>query len=767
MRDQPAAAPSHSRPLAQVSAKGHPRLWVRRSDLAELRRRASDKNPLYRALRELAAEARGEMKKGLVPRKDSGGTTWVQYPTENYAELMAFMSLIAPEKERAGYARSARELLMYAIDRAAKPPADDKPFRDPDFATDDRSRWWGEAWALTVDWIYDALSARDKKTIRRVFLRWVAANRRAKITTDNHPEPRGRLNDKALISDRERVRWSSNNYYAAHTRNIGLMALALDEKDDPKSKLRSALNEAIGAWLYVTDDMLRNDARGGLTAEGSEYAPQTVSYIGELMLALYTAGEAKPRKWGRQVAWDKHPFWKDMVHIYPHTLSPKPGKHAWRGAMYLPAWYGDGQKYGEMGNVDLLGPLGYYDALTGAKKQLEAIRWMVLHLPVGGADGLFDRIERAGTPRSAILHFLLYEPGRPKPRDPRPDYPLAAYAPGLGHIYARTDWSPQASWFHYTLGWITVDHQHADGNNFGLYRKGEWLTKERTGYGHDSFATSDNHNTLTIENDRPRHHDEGDYRTAAWKAGSQWVYVNDGAGEITAHSLATRYVYAAGDATKLYNSRYEKATAVAHASRAIVWLKPDTIVVLDRARTKKSGRAIRFWLQLPSKPSIDGSRAVAATPKGQKLHIATLLPRAARLTPLPARSDAAKGDPMSFRLRVDVADKPRAVTMLHVLQGTDTDASAASVQLLGSNGGTPYVGARVGDTAVLFPRAPRSRVKSVRYTVPAAVAHHLITGLAPRGRYTVSRANKGESSTIELRRGGKLRADGGGVLYWP
>ena len=37
---------------------------------------------------------------------------------------------------------------MYAINEAAKGPADGEPFRDPDFVVpfSDRLRWWGESW---------------------------------------------------------------------------------------------------------------------------------------------------------------------------------------------------------------------------------------------------------------------------------------------------------------------------------------------------------------------------------------------------------------------------------------------------------------------------------------------------------------------------------------------------------------------------------------------------------------------------------------------
>ena len=52
----------------------------------------------------------------------------------------------------------------------------------------------------------------------------------------------------------------------------------------------------------------------------------------------------------------------------------------------------------------------------------------------------------------------------------------------------------------------------------------------------------------------------------------------------------------------LYNSSFNKATDVQHASRSIVWLKPDYVIIYDRATTATAGRFKHFYLQLPSAP---------------------------------------------------------------------------------------------------------------------------------------------------------------------
>jgi len=138
---------------------------------------------------------------------------------------------------------------------------------------------------------------------------------------------------------------------------------------------------------------------------------------------------------------------------------------------------------------------------------------------------------------------MLFDPAAEAPPDPRPALPLSYFDTGLGHLFARTDWTADASWFTYQLGWSRVDHQHADGNLFQLWRKGEWLTKERSGYG-INIACTDSKNALALENDVPDHN--GDYTGVEYTRGSQWRHVNDGPGKILAQVAADKYVYALG-----------------------------------------------------------------------------------------------------------------------------------------------------------------------------------------------------------------------------
>ncbi len=762
-------------PSGSQATGAHPRLWLTAADLPRLRSWATDSNPLYRdGLALLAARAVQEMDDGRVPGDDCGNVGYEEYPTESYAELFAFLSLVDNDPTaRADYARRARSLLMHVMNEAAKGPASREsvtcngsrqypPFRHPDFATEDRDRirYHGEAFPLVVDWIYPSLSSQDKATIRQVFLRW---SQEVVERGYHHPEPVGLVDDPALLADPQQVRFSSNNYYAAHMRNLGLMALALDPADDPDGALRSYLANALGARLFIFEHLARNDSRGGLLPEGLEYSPQTLGYVTQFLLALHTAGAAYPDS----ASLGSNPFWDDSLTAYLHSLSPATVPHEAGGTQYQPAFYGDGQSYHLPDFISAFAPIGLYDALTGNAARLNAVRWIVTHTAPGGAEQLAERVRNPNDLREAILYFMLFDPSAAPASDPRLTLDTAYLAPGLNRLFSRTDWSADAAWFTYGLSWNSIDHQMADGASFSFYRDGEWLTKGRVGYANiaEGIASSEFYNTIAIENDRPVDRDADDWRIDLWQRGSQWNYVNDGDPTLLAASLQPDFAYAWGDATPLYNASDEAASAVAQAERAVVWLKPDHIVVYDLAATQDAGKFKRWWLQLPQPAQIDGQQATMTTARGQQLFVTTLLPVDARLTavnsdePLIAET-AAADDPMTARLRVDGGDAA-AVAFLHVLQGADAGAGANAVTLVQDQAGTVR-GAAIGERAVLFVRAQAS--SALRYTLPAAVSQQIVTGLAPNTSYSVQRTVGGDSASIVIEPGGDLATDEGGVL---
>jgi hypothetical protein len=559
-------------------------------------------------------------------------------------------------------------------------------------------------------------------------------------------------------------------------RNLGLMAMALDPADDPNNTLHAYLRNATGGWLYMVDYLMRNDARGGLFPEGFEYSPQTLSYVTQFLLALRTAGQDDAATWGPQVVLTGNSFWDDFLAAHLHSLSPAtaltPPDYG-SEPIYQPAWYGDAQNYWAPDLISVFSPLGVYDQITGNVTRLSALRWAQTNTAPGLAAGLTGGRARGFSPNYAvtsILYFLLFDPTAAAPADPRPQQPLSFFAAGLGRFLARTSWSTDATWFTYKLGWTTIDHQHGDGNQFEFYRRGEWLTKELSGYdnGGPAVGSSEYHNTLALQNSQPDR-PIGDYRYEEWQRGTQWFsYFAAGDGVVLARSDAAAYSYILGDATNLYNSVSENVTDISHASRSIVWLKPDQIVVYDRAVSKTAGRFKRFWLNFPNSAIVTGNRTRMVTATGQQLVVDTLLPANATITTAAREalgSDPATGEPMQFRLEVEATGGPASARFLHVLQGVDAGATADAVALVQSTSGNAFAGAVVKNTAVMFPVDVGTTFTGVTYQVPAGTTLHRVTGLVPSAAYDVTLTGTGAVTvTIAPSASGTTRADSGGVL---
>ena len=765
--------------LAHAQEAGHPRLWLTNADLPRLRSWATAANPVFeQGLKPLVARAKSEMDIGAVPGRDCGSTEYEAYPTEMYAELFAFMSLVDNDPvARADYASRARSLLMHIINLAALGPASNDnvvcassqssgypPFRSPRFFTEDsnRARYHGEAFALVVDWIYPSLTAADKQTIRSVFLRW---SREIVERGYHHPEPQGVVSDPALLANRSQVRWAGNNYFTGHMRNLGLMALSLDAADDSGNQLRSYLGNATGAWLYLFDHLTRTDSKGGFLPEGYEYSPQTASYAIQFLLALRSAGV---NTCGRHCQVEGNPFWDDLLTGYFHSLSPATHTDADGIAAYQPAWYGDAQTYATTDLISLLGSLGVHDTLAGNTKRLQALRWAQTHTPPGGATQFLRRISSSDEFRNSILYFLLYEPGAADAGDPRGQLALEHFAPGLNRLLSRTGWDDMATWFNYSLSWSLVDHQQSNGNHFEWYRKGEWLTKQRTGYADiaEGIGSSEFSNTLAIENDKPNR-ESSDWRIDLWKRGAQWNLVASGDPELLARSSATAFSYVAGDATKLYNSENEASTDVLHASRSLVWLKPDVLLVYDRAKTKSAARFKRWWLQSASAPTVSGSAAVITTALGQRLQISSLLPAGAILNAVTSTEEhientVAGGEPMKLRLRIDAPGNPVETQFLQVLHAADANVAIPTPRLIQS-GDAAWQGAQIDTTVVMFARSVLPTVGTLSYTFTAPVASHIITGLTPNTAYCASLT----ANSLSLSPGCTELSDSGGVFFVP
>jgi hypothetical protein len=809
----------------------HPRLWITQQDLPHLQSWATSSNVAYQGLQGALGAAIGNYNLAFPgaalgalnptpanPYPDFGDTQgYTGVLSEENAVILALNSLIDPSlTNRAQYAQAARNLLMYAMNQAALGQANGAPFRDPSFPIYNRASFTGHEWPLIVDWIYPILSASDKATIRTVFMTWANDCLTAETTGGDNPGTPGLMNSLALLPNNLPYRMASNNYYLAHARLLTMMSLVLDPADDPSvnpaisaaalgNTLRSYLADATGAWLYEEFAMMGDPAvvaaaygvpnnptgagfglaSGGLPPEGMLYGESFAYILGQL-LALQTAGfnnGTYASYVGPQIGMIGAPVWDRYVTGYLSSLTPTAetfASESYLGSVYQFAGYGDLLRtYVTPDQMAPFALLGLLDQETGTSSHVDAARWYAVNGMPNGAAGLLARMADPWTwgVTQDLLYYMLLDPTAPAATDPRPTYPTVFYDAPAGRIVAHSDWSSTNTMFDYRASWISINHQDGNGGQFELYRKGEWLTKEMSNYdngGGGNGATVVYHNTLSLQNwcsacstitfqgtDLP-----------AWLNGSQWMEGEDAGDPTTIMSTGPGYVYAASNLTNLYNkpdiwSAADAIADISQATRSILWLNNDYIVVYDRATSLNAGLFKRFNLSLVTNPAITGNTATETLPSGQQLFIETLLPLNPSLTSFNGAATLnpiADLEPTRYIYQVQDPTIPTDTRFLHVLQGADPGVPMAPATYLQSTGGTAFDGAVFASTAVYFPVSNNGAFAGATFSAPAGVHTLFVTGLTPNATYGAGVAVSGPGNLVTVAAGGASVADAAGVL---
>ena len=321
-------------------------------------------------------------------------------------------------------------------------------------------------------------------------------------------------------------------------------------------------------------------------------------------------------------------------------------------------------------------------------------------------------------PPARIPNFLYEEP----PDDPLPMHtmPTAHLAAGIGKVYARSDWSRDATWFRFECSGFWCNHQHYDVGNFEIFRyeplaieSGEYLW----GGPHaiNWYIRTIAHNCMLVylpgENSWQRMRDGG--QTPVVNDGGQakrWDWVSSSLeewqakpeyqrGKILAYDNQSDFLYVAGDCTAAYVPEKLQSWI-----RQIVFLRPHTFVLLDRVISTQPEYEKTWLLHMHQEPQIKGQTMTITNGPG-RLWVQTLLPEAAHLTKVEGfmyrgqHFDASLNHHSQFanRWRVEVSPSTaqREDIFLHVMS---TDG-APEVSLLREGAG---IGTQVGNTVVRF-----------------------------------------------------------------
>ena len=352
---------------------------------------------------------------------------------------------------------------------------------------------------------------------------------------------------------------------------------------------------------------------GGGMAEGTFYGNFTAFAQTLTAEALYTAA-------GVQDAYTRSPFYAARLRYATHA--------SWPG--YLTNQFGY--------NVHQLAPV-FGDARRGPTGSALYHRGTVLLLGkrfpnTPAAREAYWAVNRAETSRPYIREWSLYDVLFWSPDvQPTPPSALSYREPSLGQVFARSDWTDDATWMSFNAGPHLDTHQHYDAGNLTIFRGVDLAVDSGSldGFGSrhwfNYYARTVAHNTITITD--PSERWEG-----IWGGVPDNLAVNDG-GQRTAapltpaptldeylenraaydHGRIERYdegawgVYVRANLTNAYQNPAFQSTRpngsrnrpkVSHVGREVVYLRGegrrDAFVVFDRVvSTDPSFKKAVLW----------------------------------------------------------------------------------------------------------------------------------------------------------------------------
>ncbi len=304
------------------------------------------------------------------------------------------------------------------------------------------------------------------------------------------------------------------------------------------------------------------------------------------------------------------------------------------------------------------------------------------------------------------------------------DVPLAHIAAGIGKVYARSDWSEDATWFELECAPYFTGHYHLEAGHFEIFR-GEPLALDSGEYSEWGSPHAMNWLIRTVASNSLLVYQPGETWTRM-RDGDQVPIFNDGGqakkwdwwphtfgewqanpeafdrGSIVAYENRPEFLSVAADCTKAY-----APSKLSQWIRQIVFLRPHTFVIFDRVVSVQPEYEKTWLLHCRTEPQIYGQTAVIFSPNGgSALTVQTLLPAEATIRkvhgytyrgqtfdPLPNPQT-----PGAVKWRLEVLPgKPQTEDLfVHVLS---TDSAPAEATLVQTNDG---LGVQIGETLLTF-----------------------------------------------------------------
>ncbi len=429
--------------------------------------------------------------------------------------------------------------------------------------------------ALVYDWIYDALSERDRQKFGNALGGWLTwYTQKPEITlTGGHWE--------------YNQTWGVSHMNVMHARDAIIQKLFISLAiTGAGTSHESEARQFLDSWntRIPRDCLPAFNAMGGSWAEShghGSYGPISV-----VPWAFEAWRTATGKDWFQLGSDDT--FLKEMSRWLTYITVPHTGRHA-----YIDD--GGGSKHSSFNSSAPIIAKVYNDPLAQA----------VTNQSFAEGDYKYG----------SVWKRLLMSPNVETKTPGEMQLPLGYLLKGAGHVFMRSHWDdPNATWAFFGAGPHIAGHQHDDEGHFMISRQGGLVSKGGgKGLGNDSdqyWGGSLCFNILTIYDPNEkmrrsrRNENDGGLR--------RLVYNNDKVqrGNMVAFQHRSEFTYAAADLTKAYHSN--KATEV---TRQFVYLRNPQMggnqyfVVFDRVHSTEPDFAKHFVLHMPAEPQLSGDQS--------------------------------------------------------------------------------------------------------------------------------------------------------------
>ena len=229
----------------------------------------------------------------------------------------------------------------------------------------------------------------------------------------------------------------------------------------------------------------------------------------------------------------------------------------------------------------------------------------------------------------------------------------AYWGSGTGMLATRSAWANNATYINMICGPYTESHAHHDQGSFVLF-KGHWLAYDSNISSRSGIAQSEGlHNLVRVEEN------------------GNIVTQREGAAPCQLQAMAdnANYTYGMARVTPVYDGKPQ----VVKVEREFLFLKPGTLVLLDRVQTSGAGISRVWGINLPAAPVFIGDN-LRLTQGSNWLDIIRLAPTGLTTQ---IRSWPTLDPDVQTGVRADVADSVGNTSVfLHVLS-TDGATTAA------------------------------------------------------------------------------------------